>query len=80
MAAGRLPKPGTQYGPCLVACQHLDCKATREMADTRCFYCGEAIGYEQSFYQQSKNELFHSACLEDEALADAIAEDAEAAE
>jgi hypothetical protein len=32
MAALALPKPGSKYSPCLEACTHTDCAATREMA------------------------------------------------
>lgn len=68
MAPGRLPKPGTQYGPCVEACQHKDCAAIRAMAERICPYCSEPIGYERGFYISGgeRGESYaHSVCLEE---------------
>jgi len=69
MAAGRLPTPGTEYGPCAdTTCQHLDCKATRQLAERVCKYCLEPIGYERGFYilgGRNHEDAVHSACYED---------------
>lgn len=52
MAAGSLPAPGTKYGPCKKTCAHADCAAARREAAAICRICGEAIGYENAFYQE----------------------------
>lgn len=78
MAAGRLPAPGTEFGPCIVptpdgkgsdACGHTDCAATRAEAATICRFCGKEIGYETRFYIESDTrQLVHADCLEDNVL------------
>jgi hypothetical protein len=64
MGAGRIPRPGTKYGPCspvvssnsyggppaLIYCKHLDCQRSREDAAALCAFCDKAIGYETPFY------------------------------
>jgi len=59
MAAGVLPKPGTEGGPCALGpqgeypdCGHTDCFATYGMANERCHYCGKRVGYEVRFYRE----------------------------
>lgn len=49
MAAGTLPRPGTDLGPCDDDCQHRDWAATREQAATECIHCDEPIGYDTPF-------------------------------
>jgi hypothetical protein len=67
MAAGYLPEPGTQYGPCADACAHTDCARTRQQAGMTCPTCGEQIGYERGFYQRDNWQvLVHAACAEDD--------------
>lgn len=51
MASGSLPAPGTEYGPCIEACSHIDCAASREQATSPCASCGKPIGYEVQFFQ-----------------------------
>jgi hypothetical protein len=63
MAASRLPKPGSQLGPCRHACTHRDCAASRTMAATICRFCRKPVGYETRFYNASG--LCHAACLEE---------------
>lgn len=67
MSAGRLPAPGTEYGPC-ETCEHLDCTATREQARTICHYCVGVIGYENRYYNDEtpsgERTLVHADCLE----------------
>jgi hypothetical protein len=67
MAAGSIPCPGKKYGPCPKACEHVDCKQSREMASAECPICGKAIGYEVYFYLDSKNagKPTHAVCLEE---------------
>lgn len=65
MAAGTLPSPGTNYGPCKTKCCHLDCAATRQQAETHCARCWKAIGYETPFYRLSDGRLAHAECEED---------------
>ena len=65
MAAGTLQKPGTTHGPCVVACQHKDCAATRAMAESVCRYCETAIGYETRFYSNAPEPGYcHADCAE----------------
>lgn len=64
MAAGRLPAPGTDLGPCAEPCQHVDCAETRRMAESACEDCGKPIGYDVRFYNTGPG-LIHASCLED---------------
>jgi len=64
MAPGLLAPPGQPAGPCIEPCQHRDCAATRQMAETVCHYCGKPIGYDRGFYDH-EHQLVHSACLEE---------------
>lgn len=66
MAAGVLPNPGTELGPCVGRCRHKDCAQTRRDAVTPCRFCAVPVGYEHSFYRSRlTGELAHAACLED---------------
>lgn len=70
MAAGTIPEPGkvvrgVEIGPCVDDCDHTDCKQSREMAETECPICGDAIGYETPFYDRD-GVLVHAACAEDQ--------------
>lgn len=69
MAAARLPKPGTELGPCEGGCEHLDCAETLRMAAQACPYCAEPIGYETRFYGlgMADQRLVHARCHEDAA-------------
>lgn len=71
MAAGTLPIPGTEYGPCLDQCDHVDCAQIRAMADAICPMCRQPIGYDRRFmanpsfdHQQAirENRLLHYVC------------------
>ena len=62
MAYGRLPKPGTDLGPCVKKCNHRDCKMSRDMAETKCEICGEKIGYETDFQRGVDGSLVHYLC------------------
>jgi len=66
MAAGSIPRPGKNYGPCAKACDHIDCKESREMASAECPICGKTIGYEVDFYFDDGNDgkPTHALCLE----------------
>lgn len=64
MSAVGLPKPGTEYGPCVDPCGHIDCAETRKQSETPCDICGEPIGYDLPFYQrESWTILTHQTCL-----------------
>ncbi len=68
MAFGTLPAPGKivrgeEIGPCIEPCKHLDCAATRKMADSHCPICRRQIGYEMPFYSEGKDYL-HRHCYE----------------
>jgi hypothetical protein len=66
MAAGILPVPGTEYGPCDTDCKHEDCAVTREMAVSLCTICEKVIGYGNRFYAETRHplRLQHADCLE----------------
>lgn len=67
MAPGFISPPGSEFGPCLDACKHIDCAATRAMAAWTCTYCNSPIGYERGFYDLAThpNHLYvHSSCHE----------------
>ena len=70
MAYGRLPKPGTEYGPCEdEQCGHSQCEQSRQMAAAICPRCGEPIEYERNFCRSGDNdsELWHWVCAIEEA-------------
>jgi hypothetical protein len=62
MAYSRLPRPGTDYGPCLPECSHTDCQQTRRQAAQLCPRCLSPIGYEHLFMRDSSDRLMHYAC------------------
>ncbi len=74
MAAGVLPGPGAvspasgeEIGPCVDACKHRDCAATREMAAASCRFCVKPIGYDVRFYREGNGSgLVHASCWEDD--------------
>lgn len=45
MAAGLVSAPGSRLGPCLGACEHVDCGLSRKTAAAACRHCGRPIGY-----------------------------------
>jgi hypothetical protein len=63
MAAGTLPRPGTEYGPCEDDCEHTDCEATKTQAANECPLCHIQIGYGIRFYQRDDG-LVHARCVE----------------
>lgn len=72
MAAGRLPAPGIEFGPCIdQACGHIDCAQTREMAENLCKYCLKPVGYETRFYlinvesSRPTKMTVHASCYEE---------------
>lgn len=68
MASLSLPSPGTEYGPCVPACEHRDCAATRAMAESICRLCNGPIGYGRPCYGDEKapGGFVHSVCLHEE--------------
>lgn len=65
MAAGSLPAPGTEFGPCEnEECGHADCRQIRIEAGAICHHCGDAIGYERRFYS-TEDGLVHAVCEEE---------------
>lgn len=70
MAAGQLSKPGSEHGPCVKPCGHIDCKQTREMARSECKYCRAEIGYSRRFFilekHMGEDVLCHEGCAFDE--------------
>ncbi len=68
MAAGTLPRPGTELGPCEEECQHTDCAETHRMAAQLCTICGEPISYETPFFRASGDwqQLTHADCLREQ--------------
>ena len=74
MAAGRIPAPGSDLGPCAEPCAHPDCAASRAQAASRCHNCGDAIGYDTRYYTlvtittregPDKRHYVHADCEED---------------
>lgn len=70
MAASRLPKPGTEFGPCPDPfCLHVDCQETRAQAASKCRLCGRFISYDVRFYNDPtppvEGALVHADCLEE---------------
>jgi hypothetical protein len=65
MEIAHLPKPGTMLGPCESDCDHINCRAAKERAKSRCHLCGEAIGYEVCFCTDpvDAKRLIHISCL-----------------
>ena len=66
MAAGILPRPGTQYGPCKTKCKHIDCTETRERGESKCLYCNKKVGFGVRVYQHGDYTV-HALCHEDAA-------------
>lgn len=64
MAAGSIPKPGTQYGPCAGSCEHRDCAAMWRVMDSICHHCGSRIGYDKNFYDVGDGAHVHAVCEE----------------
>jgi hypothetical protein len=62
MAAGRLPEPGSEFGPCIGECKHLDCAEVRHDAAALCAMCKTAIGYGVAFFRVMNRELVHEQC------------------
>ena len=50
MAHYQLAAPGSEYGPCIEACKHTDCAATRKQAEGPCLICGKPVGYDVWIY------------------------------
>lgn len=74
MAAGRIARPGTEYGPCEGDCRHPDCASSRAMAGAVCKYCEKPIGYDTRFYIDGdvphdmaikEYRYVHALCLEE---------------
>lgn len=66
MAAGMLPRPGTQVGPCESDCNHVDCRETMAMASAPCRFCGKSIGFQARFVSARFDGcLAHERCLEE---------------
>jgi hypothetical protein len=65
MASEKLAAPGTEHGPCVDACEHTDCAATRAMATSDCGLCFTPIGYDTSLYDTPEHGLVHADCYED---------------
>ena len=63
METSTLSKPGTKFGPCAGDCKHLDCSATRSMAESVCKFCHKPIGYERAFYSTG-DAYQHAVCAE----------------
>ncbi len=66
MAAGRMPTPGTQHGPCSETCKHKDCAELKNLAQAPCRFCQKAIGWGGRFYRsQFSGDVAHATCLEE---------------
>lgn len=65
MSAGRLPFPGTEFGPCELPCEHKECNETERMSQVPCPFCLVPIGYETRYYNLEGKQLVHAICFED---------------
>lgn len=71
MAAGILPKPGSEY-LCKGQCHHIDCNHIRQDAAALCRICQKPIGYDKRFYRDTDpqgyetSQFVHAVCLEEE--------------
>jgi hypothetical protein len=68
MAAVILQEPGTEYGPCVEPCSHVDCAATRTEAALHCPGCAKVLGYGQRIAKPPTgdalgDETWHFLCL-----------------
>lgn len=62
-----LSAPGTKHGPCKDKCHHIDCAATRKMAENKCGYCNKPIGFGERFYElelDGQRCFAHARCAE----------------
>jgi hypothetical protein len=70
MAAGYLPEPGSEWGPCVDPCSHSDCALTRADAQRSCRICAESIGYDRGYYREGNRDtgwiLVHAVCALEE--------------
>ena len=57
-----LPKPGSEYGPCVEPCVHRDCAATRNDAGKICEHCGQKIGFDVPYYSTEGGKIVHAKC------------------
>lgn len=75
MAAGTIQKPGSKFGPCKKACEHIDCAASRNIAKAACVYCSKPIGYVTAYYREAwveseeRYNFSHAVCGEEAAEA-----------
>jgi len=61
---GYIRRPGTKGGPCADPnCGHKSCEEMRAMAEGKCPWCGEKIGYERRFVRQPDGSCYHLACV-----------------
>lgn len=71
MAAGILPKPGSEF-LCKGKCEHTDCNHIRQDAAALCRICQKPIGFGRQFYRDTTPQgietggLVHAICLAEE--------------
>lgn len=62
MSAIRIPKPGSEFGPCETPCSHTDCGASRREAAALCTICGKPIGFDVLHYNDGPGQSKHWNC------------------
>ena len=65
MASYTLPAPGTDLGPCIENCAHIDCAETRKHAAQPCIYCGKPTGYDTDVFFLAGGRQAHADCFYD---------------
>jgi hypothetical protein len=57
----RLQAPGSRFGACLTACEHLDCLLLRNAAELPCNICLLPLGYDREIRSERKISV-HRSC------------------
>ena len=63
LSSTQLPRPGSDVGPCLEKCEHIDCARIRRDATTECSVCGHPIGYEIPYVADAICGIAHYGCV-----------------
>jgi len=64
MSITTLSAPGSEYGPCLDPCGHIDCQEIRHIAQSKCRTCSLDIGYDREIMMLADGTIVHADCLE----------------
>ena len=64
MSITTLSAPGSEYGPCLDPCGHIDCQEIRHIAQSPCVICFLTIGYDCEITMLEDGSFAHAICAE----------------